>query len=106
MRGLLILAASAFWLTDAAAQEAGDPEAGHTFARSICAACHAVEPGELASPNLLAPTFTTIANVPGMTMMALTVVLSNPHREMPDLVLARDELRDVAAYILTLKDAD
>lgn len=58
------------------------------------------------SPNALAPSFTKIANVPGMTTTALVVVLSNPHRNMPDIVLERDELRDVAAYILTLGDTD
>ena len=87
----------------AAAQEAGDPAAGLEFARSVCAECHAVESGERISPNPLSPAFVEIASVPGMTTTALVVVLSNPHREMPDLILGRDELRDVAAYILTLK---
>ena len=90
-------------LSSAAAQESGDPTAGREFAKAVCAECHAVEAGELFSPNPLSPTFDQIAAVPGMTATALYVVLSNPHREMPDFILKPDELHDVTAYILTLK---
>ena len=91
------------WDSGAAAQESGDLAAGLEFARSVCAECHAVEENVRTSPNPLAPAFEEIASVPGMTTAALIVVLSNPHREMPDLIIDRDELRDVAAYILSLK---
>ena len=100
-RGMAWLAATSL-VSVAAAQESGNPEAGLRFARSICAECHAVE-GDRDSPNPLSPTFVEIANVPGMTTAAIVVLLSNPHRNMPDLILERGELRDVAAYILTLK---
>ena len=38
-----------------------------------------------------------------MTATALSVILRNPHREMPDLILKSPELADVISYILTLK---
>ena len=90
----------------ATAQEFGDAEAGRDFAREVCATCHAVEGGDSVSPHPAAPTFRAVADVPGMTEMALFVILRNPHRQMPDLILTRDELHDVAAYILTLKGRD
>jgi mono/diheme cytochrome c family protein len=89
----------------AKAQEAGDARAGHAVAQNTCAACHAIERAQTRSPNPDAPTFTVIASVPGMTMTALLAALQTSHRErtMPNLVLPPDELRDVIAYILSLK---
>ncbi len=88
----------------AIAQEFGDAEAGREFAREVCATCHAVEGGDATSPHSAAPTFRAIAEVPGMTATAITVILRTPHRQMPDLILTPEEVRDVAAYILTLKN--
>ena len=85
------------------AQETGDAQAGLTFARSLCAVCHAVEADAADSPNSSAPTFRRIAAEPGMTGIALSVILRNPHREMPDLILSTAERANVIAYILTLK---
>ena len=94
--GLLALIAGA------AVAQVGDAEEGREFAEDVCAKCHAVERGRT-SPNPAAPTFAAIANVPGMTRTALIVALRTPHREMPDLVLSREELSNVADYILTLQ---
>jgi mono/diheme cytochrome c family protein len=101
-----IAAGLALGQSAAFAQDVGDPAAGHDFAREVCAECHDVEAPFDQSPNPDAPTFHTIANVPGMTATALFVVLRTPHRQMPNLILERDELHNVAAYILTLKDND
>jgi mono/diheme cytochrome c family protein len=103
-----VLAALVFALTlvgaAARAQEdVGDSEKGHAFALTICAKCHAVDADQATSPNPSAPTFKRIAAEPGMTATALFVILQNPHREMPDLILEREEMRNVVAYILTLK---
>ena len=86
------------------AQEAGDPRAGLTLAREVCAACHAVRGGQTSSPEPEAPTFGQIANVPGMTPLALTVALQTSHATMPNIMLQPDELRDVVAYITSLRD--
>ena len=84
------------------AQEPGQPARGLALAQQVCAACHAIDKRTEASPNPVAPRFEVIANVPGMTPMALTVALRTPHKTMPNLVLDDDEIRNVAAYILSL----
>jgi mono/diheme cytochrome c family protein len=104
--GLLVLAVLAFGGRATLAQDVGDESKGHAFAREVCAVCHAVEAGHAESPHPGAPTFERIAAEPGMTAMALFVFLRTPHREMPDLILAPDEMSDVIAYILTLKPTD
>jgi mono/diheme cytochrome c family protein len=85
------------------AQEPGEPGRGLALAQQVCAACHAIDKRTEASPNPAAPRFEVVANVPGMTTMALTVALRTPHRTMPNLVLDGEEIRNVAAYILSLK---
>jgi mono/diheme cytochrome c family protein len=104
--GRVALLAIASCGSTAGAQEIGDPAAGRAFAREICAVCHAVEADGTRSPHPSAPTFNRIAAEPGMTATALSVILRNPHREMPDLILAPPELADVISYILTLKPKD
>jgi mono/diheme cytochrome c family protein len=84
------------------AQDA-EPAKGLALARQVCAACHAIDKTQARSPNDAAPRFEAIANVRGMTATALTVALLTPHRSMPNIVLAPEELRDLAAYILSLK---
>jgi hypothetical protein len=44
-----------------------------------------------------------VATTPGMTTIALTVVLRTSHRAMPNIVLTDDDLRNVVAYILNLQ---
>jgi mono/diheme cytochrome c family protein len=86
------------------AQEGGDVRGGLMVAQTICAQCHAIGKAQIRSRNGQAPSFAGVANVPGMTPMALRVWLkSGPHREMPNLALTNDEIDDVAAYILSLK---
>jgi mono/diheme cytochrome c family protein len=83
------------------AQE-GNAGDGLAVAQQTCAICHAIRKGQL-SPNASAPTFEAIANVPGMTAIALQASLQTPHRSMPNLILSTDERRNVVAYILSLK---
>ncbi|MEK1887660.1 MAG: cytochrome C [Phyllobacterium sp.] len=87
------------------AQEVGDPQQGSIFARHVCAICHAVEHGQPSSPNPQAPTFDTIAKTPGITEMALYASLRTSHRTMPNLVLKNEDISNIAAYLLSLKDA-
>src|SRR3954463_16495942 len=104
MRSLLLTAAYMLLGTSAAsAQETGDPRLGFEVATEACASCHAVLRVEDRSPNPNAPPFADIANVRGMTAIALQVALQSPHRTMPNVMLEPDELRNLIAYILTLK---
>ena len=88
------------------AQNEGDARRGQAFAQRICATCHAIRKGQDESPNPSAPTFPVIAQVPGITALALTVTLQNSHNAMPDLVLETQERSDVIAYILSLRAAN
>lgn len=86
----------------AMAQDA-DIEAGAAYAAEVCAACHAVATDDLASPLPEATPFQTIADTPGMTELALTVWLQSSHPTMPNIVLEQDDMRNVVAYIRSLK---
>ncbi len=87
----------------ARAQESGDAGAGRLVAQETCATCHAVFKNRRPSPNEQAPPFESIAAVPGMSALALRMVLTSPHHRMPNIVLQPRELADVIAYILSLK---
>jgi mono/diheme cytochrome c family protein len=102
MLGGVLLAAFA---SQVAAQE-GDVAAGAAYAKQVCAECHAVLPNEQISPLAQAPTFQKVANMPGMTEMALSVWLQSSHPTMPNIVLKPDDLRNVIAYIVSLKAKD
>ena len=93
-------------------QEVGDPQAGQVIAAEVCAECHAVLPGQgvLTDPDPLpfegagALAFEDIANTPGVTAMVLSAWMVSTHPTMPLILLEDDELRDIVAYILSLKD--
>ena len=85
------------------AQDAGDATAGRNLAHAWCNSCHVVDPAQRQGTSNGAPTFTAIAAMKTTTFAGLEVFLQTPHNRMPDLHLNRDEIDDVAAYILTLK---
>jgi mono/diheme cytochrome c family protein len=99
----MIVVASALAGGPVKAQETGQVEKGLALAQRVCAVCHAVDKRQARSPNPAAPRFEQVANVPGMTAMALNVALQTSHRTMPNLVLDSDELSNITAYILSLK---
>jgi mono/diheme cytochrome c family protein len=83
--------------------EIGDPQAGFEYARANCAGCHALS--QEPTPNPKAPRFRDVANTPGMTPTAIRVWLQNAHHPtMPNIVIEGQALRDLTAYILSLKD--
>ena len=86
------------------AQEQGDPVSGRAYAEEACARCHAVAPDDVHSPKVDATSFETVANTPGMSVIALSVWLQTPHPTMPNLVIKSEDLHDVIAYIVSLKD--
>jgi cytochrome c len=79
----------------------GDPEAGSTLARQWCASCHLVSADQASAGE--APPFATIARRSPDAVGALTAFLMNPHPPMPDMSLTRAEIRDLLAYIATLR---
>jgi len=75
-----------------------------TIAREKCAECHLVVKERGRSTNDIAPTFATIANIPGITAAALRAALNTSHREMPNLVVRDSDADSIIAYILSLRD--
>ena len=101
----LVLAGLTLTVGNLQAQEVGNPHQGLRIARAVCAECHLVDkvPGQ--SPNLDAPTFEHIANIPGMTDAALTAALRTSHESMPNIIIKGSDLSDVIAYVLSLRES-
>lgn len=96
----LVLAAVAMTLP-AAAQSV---TAGRQIAETWCSNCHQI--GAEAPPPKTdqgPPSFPAIARMNSTTEMSLAAFLSTPHGRMPDFSLSRQEIRDVSAYILSLR---
>jgi mono/diheme cytochrome c family protein len=82
---------------------AQDGEAGHRLAERWCQGCHNV--GRMQVPlRDTVPSFAAIARMPSATQTSLTAFLMTPHPTMPNYSLTRQEIRDVVAYILSLKE--
>lgn len=86
-----------------AAQDIGDAVAGHQLAATWCASCHAIDPAPQTGDDNGAPAFSAVAAMPSTTPMALAAFLRTPHSRMPDLQLSRNEVADLSAYILSLR---
>jgi mono/diheme cytochrome c family protein len=104
VRALALMAGS----TVAGAQDWGDARQGLEYAQKMCAECHAVSEWQARSPVPDAPPFKAIANTPGMTGTALVVWFRTSHpllpKTMPNLVIEDDDLDNVIAYILSLRN--
>ena len=102
-----VLAATVTLLGPSAAARAeppGDPARGHDLARQLCSACHLVSPEHRGPVPDGVPSFMAIATRPGETADHLLVVLvSPPHPAMPAPPLGRQQMRNAAAYILSLR---
>jgi mono/diheme cytochrome c family protein len=104
MKRLIALAALLALSVVASDVQAGDPRGGLAIARQVCSECHAIQKGQVRSPNLRSPTFVELANTPGMTAAALTVALMTPHWRMPMFILTPEQRANIIAYILSLKE--
>jgi len=103
MRHFLAMALSATFLAALlSVAQAQDIAAGEKLARGQCSGCHYVGKNQK-PPFGFAPAFSKIARTPGMTQTSIQVFLSNEHEAMPNYILSAKEIRDVAAYIETLR---
>ncbi|MFA5949343.1 MAG: cytochrome C [Hyphomicrobium sp.] len=100
---LVVLALGLSIAPSAHSQEIGDPARGLSYAEKNCTECHAVHAEDDISRNYGAPTFLAVANTPGMTERALGVWFQSSHPTMPQLVIPREDLDNVIAYIMSLK---
>jgi mono/diheme cytochrome c family protein len=76
------------------------------FIEAACGGCHAVEPPFL-SPNPASPSFAAIANRQGLSERSLADWLADAHNypEDMDFTLTRKQVDQIAAYMVTLRDA-
>jgi mono/diheme cytochrome c family protein len=86
------------------ADDPGDPQAGFEYAQAVCSGCHAISAER--SPLPQATRFREVADRPGMTGTALRVWLETHHPTMPNIVVEKNDMLNVVAYILSLKGRD
>lgn len=77
-------------------------EQGHEIARTWCAGCHVVEPGEESGSDA-APPLPVVAQDPSLSPDRLRTWLADPHPPMPNLSLTREEIEALVAYIGSLR---
>ena len=101
----LLIAASLTmaWLAVAYAQIHPDPKTGKQIAEKLCVGCHIVGPTAEGTVQADVPSFMRIANEPGQSAEMNAGAIVIPHPPMPNIHLTREEISDVAAYILTLR---
>lgn len=82
-----------------------DARTGQKIAEKLCVTCHIVG-REAASASVPAdvPSFERIANKPGQTVEAIAGRIVVPHPPMPQIELTREEIGDLAAYIISLRN--
>jgi cytochrome c len=105
-RAAMVLVAVGFVLaTDPAISQSSTPEIarGRELAERLCANCHIVnaDPAVRANPDV--PGFPAIAGRSDATAERLAGRIIIPHPAMPGVQLTVAEIRDVVAYILSLK---
>lgn len=99
------LAAAALAATALAAAPVHRPDAaaGRAVAERWCAGCHVVGPAPQSAASD-APSFAALAARDGdITAAWLAFRLLNPHPQMPQLSLTRNEAADLAAYFASLR---
>jgi mono/diheme cytochrome c family protein len=87
-----------------AAEEVGDPQAGFEYAKNVCSACHGISAER--SPMKKATRFREVADRPGVTGTALRVWMETSHPTMPNIIIEKQDMLNVIAYILSLKGRD
>ena len=85
------------------AVQAQDVPAGEKIAQVWCSGCHQVNSGRLETRNDAVPSFLSVEQMDSTTATALAAFLSTSHGRMPDYSLSRIEIRNVSAYILSLR---
>jgi mono/diheme cytochrome c family protein len=87
--------------------------AGRDMALLACTGCHVVEPNQPFKPLYpgppFPPDFKDVANRPNVAATSLqhhldTLAAIPDNSHMPNLLLSSDEVRDVVAFILSLRD--
>jgi mono/diheme cytochrome c family protein len=77
---------------------------GQEVAERVCSGCHAIDGSKGATvQGTDVPSFRVIAARPNQARERLETYIMVPHRPMPAIPLELSEIRDVVAYILSLR---
>jgi cytochrome c len=87
----------------AAAQEGGDPAAGHALASKFCSSCHIVGAERVGSDA--APPFRTIAADPSKSFTELHAWSGPMHPVISNLALSTRQIADINAYLDSLRQS-
>lgn len=102
---IIILSVGATFLASATAALAGEPVLGRQVAQKLCVNCHIIEPdGKAKVVNPAVPTFMAVAAMADQSESTIRAYLIDPHPPMPDPKLTTNELDNIAAYIMSLKE--
>ena len=109
-RTLVLLLGLALGASAAAAQQPHpgkpDPKRGAEVADKLCSNCHVVEADTQDRIKADVPTFREIANLDGQNEPRLQGKMIMPAHPMPVIPLTRQNIEDLSAYILSLKQAE
>ena len=89
--------------SSAAQPRSGDAARGHELAARLCANCHVVDRAASRPIQADVPSFSEIANRAGATEEYLAGKIIIPHPAMPGVTLTVTDIRDIVAYIVSLK---
>lgn len=87
----------------ASALAQGNAESGGAIAERWCASCHLVSAGQTAAVAGVS-SFPSIAQQTDSEIEALEGFMADPRPPMPDMSLTRSEMRDLLAYIRSLRE--
>jgi mono/diheme cytochrome c family protein len=88
------------------AAAADDVAKGRELAQALCAQCHLnADQGEKQGPMGI-PGFVVVANRPGQTFDGIVLWLKSVPPMMPNHHLTQDEMFDLAAYIMSLREGN
>jgi mono/diheme cytochrome c family protein len=97
---LLASDGSPAWTQD----QSGDPVRGQKLAERWCGECHVIDQGSVEPGGAEgAIPFQALADDPAVTELALHAFLREPHGDRPNPRLTPEEVDDLVAYILSLK---
>ena len=105
LRLILCAAVACAAMTHDVSAQIAPPDAmvGRALAGRLCSGCHAVDPSGTGGVRGDVPSFAAIARTPNITAERLAGAIIMPHPAMPGIPLTRAEIRDVIAYIVSLK---
>lgn len=117
LAALAVIAVSVAWTAPAANAQTklaeGKAEAGRILALRVCTGCHLVASDQpfkpVYAPPPYPPDFKEIANRSNVTAASLqhhleTLPAMPTNASMPNLMLSMQEIRDVVAFIVSLRD--